>query len=149
MIRFPRRIPIDHRTITMVVACLAGFVASVAALLLAGFASNAARFAGVAPPHWQLVVITCSVFPLIGLAGLLSVQVAPRLRWALVWVGGLGAWALPVYDVAVSSPRHPHAIAQIAGGPLAGLTISAAVVAGAAAVLLVAGSCALRQRQLG
>jgi hypothetical protein len=131
----------------MAVACVAGFVAFLAALLLAGFAFDAARFIGFAPPHWHLVVIACSLLPLVGLAGLASVRATPLLRSALVWAGGFGSWALAVYEVALGSLPRASFISLVNGGPLAGLALSATVVAAAAVVLLVAGLLALRQHE--
>ena len=129
----------------MVVACVAGFVAFLAALLLAGFAFDAARFAGIAPPHWQLLAIACVVLPLVGVAGLAIVRATQLQRSILVWVGGLGTWALAVYEVVVADPRDADAFVHIGGGSLAGLAFSAALTAAAAVVLLVAGLVALRQ----
>ncbi|MGD0998054.1 MAG: hypothetical protein ABR941_07015 [Thermoleophilia bacterium] len=128
----------------MVVAYLAGFVASLAALVLVGYAFDAAHFGGFAPPHWQAVTVACALLPLVGLAGLASVRAALLLRVPLVWVGGLGTWALAVYVVVFTSPRHVDALSSITGGPLAGLALCATVVGGAAVVLLIAGLLALR-----
>ncbi len=145
MTQSPQPITGGHRATAMVVACVAGFVSFLAALLLAGFAFDAARFAGFAPPHWQLLTVACVILPLVGVAGLAIVRATRLQRAMLVWVGALGTWVLAFYEVVIVDPRDADAFVLIRGGSLAGLAFSAALTAAAAVVLLVAGLAALRQ----
>ena len=90
-----------HRATALVVACVAGFISFLAALLLAGFAFEAAHV-GFAPPHWQHVTVACAVLPLVGMAGLAIVRATPLQRSLLVCVGALGTWVLAVYEVVIA-----------------------------------------------
>jgi len=134
------QLPAPHPTLAPIVACLAGFLAFVGALLLAGSAFNAARFDAFVPAHWRIVVVACAFMPLIGLAGIAgdALGARRRLRTALVLVGGLGTCALAASETLRGVP-HVGYVSLLKGGPLAAVALSATGVALAAVVMVVAG----------
>jgi hypothetical protein len=125
----------------LLVAGIAGLVAVLMALLLFGFAFDAARVAETAPPHWQLMAVSCALLPLLALGGLSPVRAGLRPRLVLIFGGCLGTWALGVYVVA-SSCAALGGLGEIDDG--GGLAISASILALAAIVELVAGLLVLR-----
>ena len=104
------------------------------ALLLFGFAFDAAQFVGVAVPHWPLVAVACMLLPLIALGGLSPLRAGVRPRVVLVFGGCVGTWALAVYEVAFAFVTLGGFASLDKGGFLAGVTLSAAAIALAAFV---------------
>ncbi len=144
MAQSPPQSPTRRRLTAVLVSCLAGVVACLMAMLFFGFAFDAARFAGTAPPHWQLVAIACVLLPLLALGGLSPVRVDARPRLVLIFGGCLGTVALGVYMVAFSSAVLGGLGELDEGGLLGGVMITGIILTAAAVVELVAGLVVLR-----